>query len=131
MNEYALAQNAYVQATRSIGAPREVEYKVFARITRALSETADIKPADGADFPRLVGALHENLALWTALASDVSREGNGLPAELRSKIFYLFEFTREHTRKVMRGDADAQILIDINTSIMRGLKGQTNVAEIA
>lgn len=131
MNEYALAQNAYTQAVRSIGAPRDIEYKVFVRITRALSETAEIAPTDGAAFPRLVEALHENLALWTALAGDVSRDGNGLPAELRSKIFYLYEFTREHTRKIMRGDGDADILIEINTAVMRGLKGRATAAESA
>jgi flagellar protein FlaF len=46
-----------------------------------------------------------------------------LPRALRAQIFYLAEFTRQHTSKVLRGDAEVTPLIDINTAIMQGLAG--------
>ena len=49
---------------------------------------------------------------------------NGYPADLRGRLFYLSEFTRHQTNQILNGAADAQVLIDINTSIMKGLKGE-------
>lgn len=78
------------------------------------------KPA----FPDLVAALDENRRLWTAFAEDVADPQNALPQDLRARIFYLAEFAMGHTGKVLAGTASAAPLIEINTSIMRGLRGQ-------
>lgn len=72
-------------------------------------------------YPALVSALHDNRRMWTTLAADVSDSSNGLPASLRAQIFYLAEFTDLHSQKVMNGTADAQVLIEINTAVLRGL----------
>lgn len=121
MNSAALAQTAYGDARRSAIEPRRVELQAFAAATHRLSAVAT---GDRRDYPKLAAALHENLRLWTALALDVANAENELPKALRAQIFYLAEFTRTHGRKVMAGEADVAALIDINTAVMRGLRGE-------
>jgi flagellar protein FlaF len=116
VNANQLAHQAYGSA--SLRTPRQAEYQVLSAVTARLG-TAD---AQG-DFPRLVGALHDNSRLWTRFAAEVAGAANGLPQDLRARIFYLAEFTRAHTRRVLKGEAEAQPLIDINTAVMRGLSG--------
>jgi flagellar protein FlaF len=118
MSALAQLQNSYLDATRSTGSPRDVEYQLFSRVTGKLNHAN----VEGAEYVLLVEALHDNLTLWQALALDVMSPENTLPEKLRAQLFYLFEFTRAQTPKVLRREADAKSLIDINTSIMRGLR---------
>lgn len=127
MIEASLAKNGYESSAKSTAGARGVEYQIFARITRRLANN-DTKAPDY--FPKLAEALHENLRLWTVLAVDVANDNNELPAELRSGLFYLAEFTRRHTAKVYAGEATAKVLVDINTMVMRGLRG-TSLQESA
>ena len=126
MIESSLAHNSYNTSLQSSGNERGIEYQVFARITRELS-TAD-KDAPGY-HQKINEALYKNLRLWAILATDVSSDQNELPKDLRANIFYLSEFTRVHTAKIFAGEADPAILVEINTSIMRGLRGQAAQGE--
>lgn len=121
MNAQQLARTAYGSSSHEVRTERGVEYDVFARVTAALR--AATQP-DTKNFPKLMKALDDNGRLWTLIASDVSDKGNKLPQQLRAQIFYLAEFTLTHTPKVVRGKADAGILIEVNTAVMRGLRGQ-------
>ena len=103
--------------TRSL---RSVEYDLLAQITRRL-RSAWANRTD--DFPGLVRALADNQQLWSTLASDVAHPGNALPAVLRARLFYLYEFTVQHSRGVLDGKASVEVLADINTAVMRGLRG--------
>ncbi|WP_103257633.1 flagellar biosynthesis regulator FlaF [Tabrizicola aquatica] len=103
--------------TRSL---RSVEYDLLAQITRRL-RSAWANRID--DFPGLVRALADNQQLWSTLASDVALPGNALPAVLRARLFYLYEFTVQHSRNVLDGKASVEVLADINTAVMRGLRG--------
>lgn len=75
-------------------------------------------------MPRLVEALHQNRRVWTHLAGEVADGDNALPAEVRARLLYLFKFVSSHTSQVLRGAAEVGPLIDINTAIIRGLKGE-------
>ncbi len=119
MNAQTLAKMAYSAPGQPTQTPRSTEYELFSRITRRLRAASAKFPVD---FPALVEALHDNRKLWNALAVDVADASNGLPKELRAQIFYLAEFTNHHTRKVLSDKASADVLIEINTTIMRGLK---------
>ncbi len=121
MNTAALARSAYSNTRFTIRTDRGTEYDVLARITQNLKTAAD---RGKSGFPALVAALHENRELWTILAGDVADQGNGLPKTLRAQIFYLAEFTHAHTRKILHGDADIDAIVDINTAVMRGLRGE-------
>ena len=126
MTTLALAQGAYARPDAPARNSRAVEYDLFARVTRRLTLA---HRARAADFPALVAALHENERLWRTLAIDVADPENALPASLRAQLFYLHEFTANHSRKVIDGAASAEVLIEINTAIMRGLRGTTGMGE--
>ncbi|MCB2124408.1 MAG: flagellar biosynthesis regulator FlaF [Rhodobacteraceae bacterium] len=120
MNAHLMARSAYSGAAIPTRTGRGTEYEIFARVTRRLRQAQ----AGEGGFAALVRALHDNRSLWTALAADVAVEANELPKPLRAQIFYLAQFTNEHSRRVMAGDATVDVLIDINTAVMRGLRGE-------
>ena len=118
MNAYALSRDAYAATNTFVRSPRSTERDAFLRVTDALEKghaTRDIR------FPQYATALHDNQRLWTALGADVADPENGLPQELRARVFYLSDFTRNHTRKALRGEADAAPLIEINRAMIAGL----------
>ncbi len=119
MNTAALAHSAYAQVTAIDPSERNVEYRAFSRITRALSSNPDPKTAD---FPALADAIHKNNQLWSIIATDVASDENALPADLRARLFFLAEFSLQHGRKVLAGTENAAPLIEVNTTIMRGLR---------
>ncbi|GAA3859011.1 flagellar biosynthesis regulator FlaF [Celeribacter arenosi] len=119
MNALDMARTAYTNTSAPIRTARGTEYEAFARVTRRLSATDRDKKAS---YPAFVTALNENRRLWTLLASDVADSNNGLPAQLRAQIFYLAEFTIQHTSAVLNRKAEASALIEINTAVMRGLQ---------
>jgi flagellar protein FlaF len=119
--QLAAARAAYARPETASPLPRAQEYDLLARVTRRLSETARLRQQDLGAF---LAALDDNLRLWSALGQAVADEANALPAPLRARLFYLYEFTARHSRAVRQGDAEADVLIDINTAVMRGLRGQ-------
>jgi len=116
-----LARDVYARADAPARNARATEYELFARMTRALSIAWSQRAQNHA---ALVAALHDNGKMWRTLAVDVADIGNELPSPLRAQLFYLYEFTAEHSRKVLDGVASAEVLVDINTAVMRGLRGQ-------
>lgn len=121
MNSMHLARAAYGQPETPVRSNRQIEYDLFARITKHLTEAGQ---ARATDHPAFVKALHANLTLWHTLASDVAGSANGLPPKLRAQLFYLYEFTAEHSRKILADGAGHAVLLDINTAVMRGLRGE-------
>ena len=100
--------------------PRALEYELLARITQRLSVAWAVRRDN---YALLMAALDENLRLWSTLAADVAEPDNGLPSKLRAQLFYLYEFTAKHSRAVRDSDASVEVLVDINTAVMRGLRG--------
>lgn len=124
MNAFSMAKTAYSNTATPIRTPRGIEYEAFARITHRMKAFS----ADGSKFSALAAALYENKKLWSILATDVADKNNPLPKELRGQIFYLYEFTAQHTSKVLRKKASIDALVDINTGIMRGLRSQVGAS---
>lgn len=116
MNATLLARDAYGDSTRAIRTPKSVEYDAFSRITSAMKKAET--------FVQKVEAMDLNRRLWTILAADVAGKDNGLPIALRAEIFALAEFTDKHTSKVLRHEAEIDVLIEINATIMGGLRRQ-------
>jgi len=119
VNAQLLAKTAYATNTAPFKTPRSAEYEAFAQVTHRMKSAIE---GGASAFPELAAALHTNRQLWTALAADVAEASNALPANLRARVFYLAEFTALHSSKVLRGDANAEILIEINATVMRGLR---------
>jgi flagellar protein FlaF len=114
------ARAAYARPEAPGRSPRALEYELLARATKALSTAR----ADGVSHAQVLAALNENQRLWSTLAADVAEPENGLPQQLRAQLFYLYEFTAHHSRAVRDKKASVEVLIDINTAVMRGLRGQ-------
>ena len=116
-----MAETAYGAQSAAARTPRGTEYAVFSQVTRRMKAAAE---QGRIGFPALAEALHENRKLWTTLAVNVADEANQLPKDLRARLFYLAEFTFQHSSKVLAREADVRPLIEINAAVMRGLLGQ-------
>jgi flagellar protein FlaF len=117
------ARTAYAAAP--IRTSRSDEYAVFALVTQRLTA---VDAADRAAFPRLAQAVVDNQRLWATLAEDLMHEQNSLPVALRAQLVSLAEFVRRHSMAVLGGNASIQALVDINTAIMKGLRGDVEAA---
>lgn len=116
MNATLLARDAYGASNRGISTPRSDEYAAFSRITSAMKRAGT--------FAETAEALTDNRRLWSLLAADLAGEGNGLPRQVRADLISLSLFTDAHTSKVLRREAGIEVLIDINTTVMAGLRQQ-------
>jgi flagellar biosynthesis activator protein FlaF len=119
------AQRSYARADAPMRSTRSIEYDILARTTKALTSAARRKTED---YAGLVAALHDNQRLWSTFAADVADDDNGLPQALRARLFYLFEFTVTHSRHILDGHGSVDVLVDINTAVMRGLRGDVGGA---
>ena len=124
MNASEQALHAYTTTRTPVQTPRNTEHSAFEKVTARLVEAARAT----APMTTRAAALHDNRKLWTLLAADVADAGNALPQQLRAQLFYLAEFTLLHSRKALSEDAPLAPLIDINTAVMRGLRGEEAAA---
>lgn len=120
-----MSLQAYKTATARAESPREMEYRLFGQVTRALMHASSV---DAADIATRIDALDWNRRLWSALATQVSDPDNALTAPLRAQIISLSLFVNRHSSAVMRNEEDFGPLIDINRMIMQGLAPQTSAA---
>ncbi|MFN3279239.1 flagellar biosynthesis regulator FlaF [Paracoccus hibiscisoli] len=98
--------------------PRDAEYDVFSRVTRMLRQAPR-----KADNPDTIQAVYKNNELWTLLGIDLADPGNALPDATKAGLISLAGFAIRHGQAVMAGTAATDPLIDINMTIMRGLRG--------
>lgn len=125
MNKTQNALSGYAAAAMPVRTDRGTEYAAFARVTSSLKS---VDEQDKSAFPALAEAVFDNQRLWGLLARDLSGDANALPIELRAQLLSLAEFVRKHSYAVLGGRASVEPLVDINTSIMRGLRGAVEVA---
>jgi len=125
VNALHMARMAYSSSAAPIRTPKGTEHELISRITRRLKAATEAGPARFAD---LAAALHDNRRLWITLAANVADSDNALPEMLRARIAYLAEFTLRHSGHVLDGSASSDVLIDINTAVMRGLRQQQAAA---
>jgi flagellar protein FlaF len=117
---------SYARVSAPTRQPKDLEYDLLARAAQRLQTSAGDRVMNHAAF---VAAVDENERLWVALASDVAIPENGLPAELRARLFYLYEFVAHHSNGLRNGKGSIEVLVDINTAVMRGLRGQIPSAQ--
>lgn len=108
---------AYTTKSAPIKTGRGTEYEAFQQITHRL-KTANPKQK----YAAFVQTLHDNRTLWNLLAVDVADGGNDLPQKLRAQVFYLAEFTSHQTSKILASGISHDVLIEINTAVMNGLR---------
>lgn len=110
---------AYQNVQRTTEDSRSTEYRLFGQVTGAL---IDAQKA-GKNGGPLVDAIDWNKKLWRTLAADCLDERNQLPQDLRAKIVSLSLWIAKYSRKVTREGASLEPLIEVNRTIMQGLKG--------
>jgi flagellar protein FlaF len=120
-----MSLKAYQRTSQRTEQPRDLEFRLFSDVTRALTVAAQ---ASNDDLKTRIDALDWNRRMWSALATDCSSSTNSLPPSLRASIISLSLFVSKHTSVVMRGEDDFEALIDINRMIMQGLSGRADAA---
>lgn len=111
-----MSLHSYEVAQNTTETPRQTEYRLFAQVTRALMDSQK----EESKSP-LAKAIHWNRRLWLALQADCALENNVLPEDTRAGIISLAIWVDKHSRKVLRGEAKIEPLINVNRSIMEGL----------
>ena len=120
-----MSLQAYQQAATRAENPRDMEYRLFAQVTRALMEASTLPISDVA---KRTDALDWNRRLWSTLGSDCGDPGNQLPTPLRASIVSLSIWVGKHTSLVIRNKEDFGPLIEVNRMIMQGLAGGAQAA---
>lgn len=115
-----MSLQAYKQAATRAEAPRDMEYRLFGQVTRALMQAATVEKTD---LKTRIDALDWNRRLWSTLATACADPANGLSKPVRASLISLELFVSRYSSDVMRGDGDFDTLIEINRSIMQGLAG--------
>ncbi|CAN5676440.1 N/A [soil metagenome] len=119
------ARSGYAEAAAPVRTPRGIEYAVFAQVSHRLGA---VEEADKGQFFALAAAVTDNQRLWLVLLEDLLLETNQLPAALRAQLIGIAEFVRRHTQSVLAGRGSIAALVDINTAIMKGLRGEAEAA---
>jgi flagellar protein FlaF len=114
-----MAVTAYQKAQQAVDNSRSTEYRLFGQVTGALM---DAKNA-GMRGPKLVDAIDWNRRMWSTFAVDCMDTANGLPRELRAQIVSLSLWVNKYSSEVVQQGASLEPLIDVNRSVMQGLRG--------
>ena len=110
---------AYKNTQRITEDPRNTEYRLFGQVTGALIDAQK----NGEQGTHLIDAIDWNKKLWRTLAADCMDERNRLPQDVRAKIVSLSLWIAKYSRSVTREGASLDPLIQVNRTIMEGLKG--------
>lgn len=113
-----MSLQAYQKASARAENPREMEYRLFGQVTRALMAAAEV---DVSDTATRIDALDWNRRLWSVLSTDCADPNNSLPVALRAQIISLSIWVNKHSSAVMRREEDFAPLIEVNRIMMQGL----------
>lgn len=115
---------AYQRVAKVTETTRQTEYRLLGDVCRELTAAAADTSAPG----RRREALDWNRRVWTLFMIDCGQVENTLPIALRAKIVSLGLWVSRYTEEAMWSDLGVQPLIDVNTSMMKGLMGNPQVA---
>ena len=116
-----MSLGAYQKVQQTTESPRDSEYRLFGKVTSALIEAQGAERLDS----KLIEALDWNRRMWSTLAGDCAIDGNGLPEQLRAQIISISIWVSRYSSDIMKGAGETADLIDINKTIMEGLKPQS------
>jgi flagellar protein FlaF len=116
-----MSLQAYQKAQQRVETPREIEYRLFGQVTRALMDIQDLPRHE---IARRMDALDWNRRVWSFMAADCVNSDNALPENLRASIISLSLWVGRYSSEVMQKGEDVEPLIDINRTIMQGLASQ-------
>ena len=121
MSAISTAERGYLSSVSTTRSEKRAEYEVISRITHRLRDAARQSKKD---YPSYIACLNENRKLWQVMALNVTEDENRLPNELKASIFYLYQFTEAHTKKILSNNVSVMPLLEVNMAVMRGLKSE-------
>ncbi len=123
-----MSLQSYQKTQNATEHPRNVEYRLFADVTRGLLKAREEKRGPAREPGHEPGrggtiaeAVYRNRALWITLEADCIQSRNALPAGLRAAIISLALWVNRYSSSVLKGDGSLDALIDVNRSVMEGL----------
>lgn len=120
---YTKQLDAYRTGQNTNMSGREIEAAALIRCALLLSDCQKNWDAPDRD-EKLDEALRTNQIVWSILQSELVRDDNPLPVEIRQNILPLSIFLDYRIIQVMAGPAPEklQIIIDINLNLAAGLR---------
>jgi flagellar biosynthesis activator protein FlaF len=113
---------AYKKIARISDSPREIEARVLTQGAVKLKKCLDNWEEKG--MRRILfDALIYNQKIWTIFQSELSKEDNQQPLEIRKNLLSLSVFINKQIRSAMVEPSSKKLnsIIDINMSIAKGL----------
>jgi flagellar protein FlaF len=120
---YAVQLESYRTAQNSVMSGRQIEAAALTRCALLISDCQ--KNWDDPDHEeKLAEALRTNQKVWSIFQSELVKEDNPLPRQLKEDILNLSLFIDKRTLEVMAYPAPEKlkILIDINLNLAAGLR---------
>ena len=121
--------NAYRKTVAVTSTGRNLEANV---LTRAAQHLKDCQARWGQEghADRLETALRINQRVWTILQSELARDDNPLPVQIRTDILRLSLFIDKRIIDIMAVPASDKLdaIIRININIAEGLRGSDRVS---
>lgn len=115
-----MSYNAYAMAQQAIEAPRDLEIRAFAFVTRQL--IAVNQP--GAELMTRIRALNANMQMWTLLVADLSDPANALPDAIKARYISIGLFAKRRSLAALMDGTDLSILVQLNTDVLDALEYQ-------
>lgn len=119
-----MSLTAYQHTLKATESPRDIEYRLFGQVTRALLDIAPLPRTD----PKVIDAIDWNRRLWSAMALDCANNDNAMPPQIRAGVISLSMFVARYSSQVMTQSMPVDPLIDINRTIMQGLAARAAAA---
>lgn len=111
-----MPQETY-QSNQESSGPKEIEYQVFCKVTRELTQARNLDSS----FPAFVQAVHRNRELWSILMNDCVTPENILPGTVKTAVISLSLWVDSYSSKAIQENASLDPLIEVNQTIMKGL----------
>lgn len=117
-------RNPYLTAQNALESPRQLEFRLFSSVTRALMDVRPLMQSKHpADVAKIASAIGWNRDVWNHLMPEVLDEANALPRDTKVSLINICLFVNKHTERISLGQStDLGPLIDINRNIMDGLR---------
>ena len=93
-----MSLTAYQSTLKATENPRDVEYRLFGQVTRALLEAQPLPRTD----PKVIEALDWNRRMWSTLASDCASDANAMPPQMRAGIISISMFVARYSSQQAR-----------------------------
>lgn len=118
--------DAYRNIEKATLSQRDLEATVLTQATQRLLDVKSNWPKDGSN-EALEDALRYNQRVWTFFQAELSQEDNPLPMEIKRNLLALSLYVDRRSFEILAYPAPEKldVLININTNVAAGLRGET------